>query len=66
MKFRLEIGIGNDAMLTAGDAAEALRRVAALLEMSAEEALEPLAVEYPGGVLIRDLNGNRVGRWWVE
>lgn len=52
--FKLEIEIGNDAMQTTDDVADALRDVLLVLDN--------------GGTygIIRDLNGNTVGRWELE
>lgn len=53
--FRLSIRLGNAAMESPRDVAEALRRVAAALDAS------------DGGALLEratyDLNGNKVGEW---
>lgn len=51
MKFKLEITLGNDAMQTGEDIAEALCKVG--------EAVI-VGVEKSG---IWDINGNRVGHW---
>lgn len=56
--FGLTIYLGNAAMLTGEDVADALREVAECVE-SLSELTEP----YNG--TIRDLNGNAVGRWAV-
>lgn len=55
MKFKLEIELGNAAMLTAENVAGALNRVSYELDTS----------ETPGGLSgnIRDINGNTVGSW---
>jgi hypothetical protein len=50
--FTLKIKLGNDAMLTPEDVAEALQRVARTIVMD---------VDNQGN--IRDLNGNTVGEW---
>ena len=55
-KFTLDIDLGNDAMQTADDVAEALRRVAKRLEADRDLS----------SGLIRDLNGNTVGVWVAE
>ena len=54
MKFTLEIELGNDAMRTANDVANALDRIAD----------EVLFVGLTGRA-IRDTNGNTVGKWEV-
>lgn len=51
-RFALEINLGNDAMSTPQDVAEAIRRVA--------DRVDGLG-DLSGG--IRDLNGNTVGRY---
>jgi hypothetical protein len=62
MKFTLQIWIGNDAMQTSQDVADALRKVAKRLEDG--ETLEQLACRT--GDSVRDLNGNTVGWFKVE
>lgn len=52
MGFRLTIELGNDAMLTGDDVADALERIVPLLRRGAG-----------GHVAILDQNGNRVGDW---
>lgn len=54
-KFTLTIDLGNDAMCSTGDIAEALRNVADRLELYAEDS-----------GIIRDENGNKVGTWARE
>lgn len=54
-KFTLEIEMGNAAMLTRADIAEALHKVARKVGDSDTTEADS------GG--ITDLNGNRVGRW---
>lgn len=61
MRFMLAITLGNDAMQTGEDVADALRAVAAQLEQHGT-ITEDDAVQ----VGIRDLNGNSVGTWKVE
>ena len=51
-RFDLHIDLGNDAMQTGEDVAEALRRIATKLERSGHES-----------GLVMDLNGNKVGTW---
>ena len=62
MKFSLDIELGNAAMQTGDDVAEALRKVA-----------QKLADTYDGTTLpnwefgtIKDANGNAVGVWTTE
>lgn len=58
MKFKMEIELGNAAMLTPADVSEALREAAKKLD-----GVEPALI---GGGLtgaIRDINGNTVGTW---
>ena len=57
MKFMLEIELGNDAMRDDADIAEALARVA--------KRVETIGTEYNRAFVIRDTNGNTVGRWSV-
>lgn len=61
MKFILEIELGNDAMLTLGDLAAALRCVALKLD-DIDDGL-PVEEDEIGGIM--DDNGNRVGKWEV-
>lgn len=53
-KFTLSINLGNDAMQTREEVAEALERVAGTLRASSL----PEDTQH-----IRDANGNAVGRW---
>lgn len=55
--FKLSIELGNDAMQTSQDIANALNGVAARLK---DVGTSPMH-----GV-IRDINGNRVGEWEVD
>jgi hypothetical protein len=59
MKFVLEIELGNDAMQTAEDVAEAIRAKLKGIEASTFDAPE-------GPYNIRDRNGNTVGKWEVK
>ncbi len=61
MRFVLTIELGNDAMQTSHDIANALRKVATRLALY--PACEPQA---DNADAIRDDNGNRVGGWHVE
>jgi len=58
MKFSLEIELGNEAMQSAGDVAEALRESATRIGIGQFS---------PDGETgrIYDVNGNTVGRWQV-
>lgn len=62
MQFTITLKLGNDAMRTGDDVAEALHAVADRLTHtgSAHDALQPGA----GGPMF-DANGNRVGSWDV-
>lgn len=60
MTFKLQIKLGNDAMQTGVDIADALRTHADLLE---EYSNRQLANSGKHG--IRDTNGNTVGFWTV-
>lgn len=57
-RFRVEIELGNDAMLTGADLAQALAKVGDVLRHYAD---------LPVGLAlnIKDANGNTVGRWRV-
>lgn len=64
MKFTLEIKLGNAAMQTGEDVAEAL-------EETARKIRDTYGIDYVDewaglGAFIRDANGNRVGRWSIE
>lgn len=56
-EFTMTIELGNAAMETPEDVADALRRAADVIEGASVEVGEEAA--------IRDLNGNAVGRWKV-
>lgn len=60
MRFKLIIELGNDAMQTADELAEALRNAATRIETQYNE----LSSGQYGGV--KDVNGNNVGEWEVE
>ena len=60
MQFTLTIALGNEAMRTDGDIADALRQVAVLFAGNDFEDITP--EDGP----IRDVNGNTVGSWIVE
>ena len=53
-EFTFKITLGNDAMQTFEDVAQALERVVARLRSGKEDGT------------IRDDNGNRVGSWTLE
>ena len=57
-QFELTIRLGNAAMQTAADVADALRRAADWIE-------EYAAMEHGEAVTLLDANGNRVGAWTV-
>ena len=59
MRFTLEIELDNEAMLTSGDLARALKRVARIHEDAGDREHD-----VTGGT-IRDDNGNTVGKWQV-
>lgn len=56
--FKLEIALGNEAMQTGSDVAEALRFIAGRVE-----ANDPIR---SASGMIQDNNGNRVGTYWYE
>lgn len=59
MRFTLEIELGNDAMQTADDVAEFLRdKLVRRVESSTFDSPE-------GPYLVKDRNGNAVGKWEV-
>ena len=60
MKFTLEIKLGNDAMQTPADIADALQDLAGDLKDAPD--IEPT----PSAGTIRDINGNRIGHWQVS
>ena len=62
MQFKLKLDLGNDAMNTALDVAEALRKVAHQLNTELGPT-EITAVQDGFGQSIADLNGNTVGHW---
>lgn len=57
-KFTLVIKLGNDAMQTADDIAEALERVAKKVREI------PTMQDFDGPIM--DLNGNKVGVWGID
>jgi hypothetical protein len=62
VEFKLRIELGNDAMRTRGDVARALAAVAERFEDRDDEFTdESLGLTF----VIRDENGNTVGRWEV-
>lgn len=60
MQFTVCINLGNAAMLTPSDVAEALQSIACELVEDADTT-EPFA--HTNCQTIRDINGNDVGRW---
>jgi len=65
MTFKLTIELGNDAMQTFGDVAEALNDVAEKLNMMPLEECGS-ADPYDRAGKIRGANGNTVGAWEVK
>jgi hypothetical protein len=59
MRFTLSIDLGNAAMQTSGDVADALMGV--ISKIMESEELEP-----GHATSIMDVNGNRVGQWKVR
>lgn len=59
MEFKLTIELGNDAMQDGAEVAEALEQVAAKVHYEL-----PLVAGEPH--MVRDANGNTVGRWEVR
>ena len=60
MTFKLEIVLGNDAMQTAEDVADALRHTSnRIIQHGTRE------MKKAGAVKIWDRNGNSVGQWEV-
>lgn len=64
MKFRLEIELGNDAMRDTDHVSNALKSVAKLLDYNDVADCDKLS-DYDRKGLIRDDNGNTVGKWEV-
>lgn len=64
LKFTLSIELGNDAMQTPGDIAEALRKVAAHLTNPGNWEQGPVETT-SGSICIMDTNGNGVGQFRV-
>lgn len=60
--FTITIKLGNDAMQTSYDVAEALTKIAQQLD---PESFTPLAELIGTDRHIFDLNGNEVGRWMI-
>jgi hypothetical protein len=63
LEFRLTIRLGNDAMLTGDDIADALHTIA---DRVPEHTGTDERAERIHAVSIRDLNGNRVGQWAIR
>jgi hypothetical protein len=59
MEFTLRIDLGNDAMRTNGDVADALRDLAVKFDRYGTDEC------VPEGSNVRDANGNPVGRWEI-
>jgi hypothetical protein len=64
MKFTLTIEMGNDAMRTARHLNEALRKVATSVLAYEEDDEEGFAGKVVSSI-VRDENGNKVGRWEI-
>ena len=64
MKFVLEIKLGNDAMKTARHLNDAVRRVATAILSYEEDDEEGFHGKVISSV-VRDENGNKVGRWEI-
>lgn len=62
MRFVLTIELGNEAMSTQDDIAQAMQRVGAILRTYGRTRTPLIGDSGP----IRDSNGNRVGGWHVE
>jgi hypothetical protein len=64
MTFTLKIELGNTAMQTGADVAEAVRGVADRLDgLYGYHRLEECAKD---GYKVRDINGNTVGEWEIS
>jgi hypothetical protein len=62
-QFMLEIALGNDAMNSSQDVADALHEVGKLIEEGFHSEY-PIPDGFSGS--IRDVNGNKVGKWEVS
>jgi len=62
MKFTLSVTLGNEAMQSGEDIAQALRSVADKLEALGGDPIEDMD-DYDRSGRIADGNGNTVGRW---
>jgi hypothetical protein len=64
IKFKAEVELGNEAMLTAGDVAEVMEKIAADLR----DGDPGRSLDRPDflTVNVRDRNGNTVGYWEVH
>ena len=63
MRLSIEINLGNEAMQYGNQVADALHRSFGRHAVETHGAWQPLRVSDEG--LIRDINGNTVGRWDV-
>lgn len=63
MRFVVDIHLGNDAMQTGPDVADALRKVADFID---ENGSPYDILNVYGGRHIRDRNGSRCGMWKIE
>ena len=61
MKLVITIALGNDAMRTPRDVAEAVSRH---MKRLGSKPFEDFETDWPSGP-IRDVNGNKVGEWEV-
>jgi hypothetical protein len=59
MKFTLEIDLGNEAMLTYADIAQAVQRIFSDFSRRQEDAEDDAGRIY-------DSNGNKVGHWSID
>lgn len=65
MKLKVEIEIGNDAMVTGDDLARAVHRVAESVANILDDG-EPIKHSLLASSNVRDDNGNRVGSWSID
>lgn len=64
-QFCLRINLGNDAMQTGSDVANALRDIADFIQNNGNMESYTRANGYPGKY-VNDINGNTVGFWDVK
>jgi len=65
VQFCLRINIGNDAMTTGSDVANALRDIAEFIQGNGNMESYTRGNGYPGKY-VNDINGNTVGFWDVK